>query len=63
MKKKTTEIFIEIEETIQVEVARRKNPSTAGTEEGLKPVIDICPHCHRAMFEPATIGPGGDSET
>lgn len=60
MKRTTTEIFIEVEETIEVKSARRRQP--AAEEAEAKPVIEICPHCHRAICEPTTAELEGDSE-
>lgn len=54
MKKTTTEIFIEVEEIICVKPAKAKIADDA-EQETLKPVIEICPHCHQAIFEPQII--------
>jgi hypothetical protein len=61
MKQTTTEIFIEIEEIIQVKFTARKKPSVEKAENS-KSVIEICPHCHQAIFEPANIELKGDLE-
>lgn len=50
MKQTITEIFIEVEEIIEVKFAARKKTSVEETENS-KSVIEICPHCHRAIFE------------
>jgi hypothetical protein len=61
MKQTTTEIFIEVEEIICVKATRRKNLSDEEIKEIQAPVIEICPHCHRAIFEAETIEIEGDS--
>jgi hypothetical protein len=61
MKQTTTEIFIEVEEIICVKSAARKNSSDEQTKENQNPAIEICPHCHQAIFEAETIEIKGDS--
>lgn len=61
MKQTTTEIFIEVEETICVKSARSKK-SDEDARETLKPVIEICPHCHQAIFEPQIIELKGEEK-
>lgn len=59
MKQTTTEIFIEVEETIQVKRGRReKSSSEAETNQ----VIEICPHCGQAIFERETIEIEGENK-
>lgn len=62
MKKTITEIFIEVEEVICVKSEARKNSSKENSEKELKPVIEICPHCHRAIFETENNQIKGDLE-
>lgn len=59
MKQTTTEIFIEVEEIIQVKFAAQKKHFDEEASSS-KPVIEICPHCHQAIFEPTTIEIEGD---
>ncbi|MEP6903696.1 MAG: hypothetical protein ABJA66_18380 [Actinomycetota bacterium] len=59
MKQTTTEIFIEIEETIYVKSAARKKSFDEETEDS-KFVIEICPHCRQAVFETKVIEIKGD---
>lgn len=54
MKQTRTEIFIEIEEIISASRTARKNFSADDAENSNR-VIEICPHCHRAIFETAAI--------
>jgi hypothetical protein len=61
MKQTITEIFIEVEETICVKPAPRKKSFDEETENS-KSVIEICPHCRQAIFEPANIELKGDLE-
>jgi hypothetical protein len=54
MKQTTTEICIEVEEIVSVRKAKRNQASNAETKSGEKnpnPVIEICPHCGKAIFE------------
>lgn len=51
MKKTITEIFIEVEEIIQIKRERRENPP----EENANEIIEICPHCHQAILERAVV--------
>lgn len=62
MKKTITEIFIEVEEFICVESEAWKKSSNEKSEEDLKPVIEICLHCHRAIFETENREIEGDLE-
>lgn len=51
MKQTTTEIFIEVEEIIQIKRERREKPP----EENANEIIEICPHCHQAILESTVI--------
>ena len=62
MKQTITEIFIEVEETIYVKSAPRKNPSDEEIKEDVKPAIEICPHCGKAIFGAKNIELKGDLE-
>ncbi|CAN5579997.1 hypothetical protein BH10ACI3_BH10ACI3_20650 [soil metagenome] len=56
MKQTTTEIYIDVEETIYVHTAAAKNRAKVETtERDPTSTIEICPHCHQAIFEPKTI--------
>ncbi len=61
MKKTTTEIFIEVEEIICVKSAKSKG-ANKDEHENLKSIIEICPHCHRAIFDPQNIELKGEKK-
>lgn len=62
MKQTITEIFIEVEETIRVKSAPREKSSAENAAKDENPVIEICPHCHRAIFAPVNNEIEGDLE-
>lgn len=59
MKQTTTEIFIEVEEIIQVKSEMRQKSlakqTKAGKSEAMNQLIEICPHCGQAILEPTTV--------
>ena len=58
MKKKTTEIFIEVEETLRVMLKERSANFVKETESNQK----VCPHCGQSIEKTKDLEIGGEEK-